>query len=224
MSCRDLTCSRYNTRIAVPVIVTRGIRPNLSCSLESCVMIRCFNSLSPMTWWRHQMETFSALLALCAGNSPVPVNSPHKGQWRGALVFSLICAWINGWENNGEAGDLIRHRAHYDVTVMMRQWTWFTSVQVVDGRIVGAKPLLKQCLTDWPFGNELLWNLIQCTETFIAEIAFQKVVCRLSTILFRGQLLAWLCLTKIFETRAPNLHRCDVCSNEWFLKFVESSK
>ena len=31
--------------------------------------------------WRHQMETFSALLAICAGNSPVPVNSPHKGQW-----------------------------------------------------------------------------------------------------------------------------------------------
>ena len=35
------------------------------------------------TWWRHQMETFSALLALCAGNSPVP----HKGQWHGALSF-----------------------------------------------------------------------------------------------------------------------------------------
>ena len=43
---------------------------------------------------------------------------PHKGQWRGALMFSLICAWINGWVNNGEAGDLRRHRAHYDVTVM----------------------------------------------------------------------------------------------------------
>ena len=50
--------------------------------------------------WRHQMETFSALLALCAGNSPVPVNSPHKGQWRGALMFSLIYAWINDWVNN----------------------------------------------------------------------------------------------------------------------------
>ena len=39
-------------------------------------------------------------------------------QWRGALIFSLICAWINGWVNNGEAGDLRRHRPHYDVTVM----------------------------------------------------------------------------------------------------------
>ena len=42
-------------------------------------------------WWRNQMETFSTLLALCAGNSPV--NYHHKGQWRRALMFSLICAW-----------------------------------------------------------------------------------------------------------------------------------
>ena len=43
------------------------------------------------------METFSTSLALCA-----PVNSPHKGQWCGALMFSLICAWTNGWINNRE--------------------------------------------------------------------------------------------------------------------------
>ena len=72
-----------------------------------------------MSWWRHQMETFSALLALCAGNSPVPVKSPHKGQWRGALMFSLICARINDWVNNHEAGDLRRHHGHYDVNVMV---------------------------------------------------------------------------------------------------------
>ena len=47
-----------------------------------------------------------------------PVNSPHIGQWRGALVFILICSWINGWVNNREAGDLRRHRARYDVIVM----------------------------------------------------------------------------------------------------------
>ena len=47
-----------------------------------------------------------------------PANSPHKGQWRGALVFSLICTRINGWVNNGEAGDLRFHRVHYDVIVM----------------------------------------------------------------------------------------------------------
>ena len=70
-----------------------------------------------VTWWCHQMETFSALLALCAGNSPVTGEFPAQGQWRGALMFSLICAWISGWVNNGEAGDLRRHRAHYDVIV-----------------------------------------------------------------------------------------------------------
>ena len=47
-----------------------------------------------------------------------PMNSPHKGQWREALMFSLICAWINGWVNNGEVGDLRHHRAHYDVIIM----------------------------------------------------------------------------------------------------------
>ena len=46
------------------------------------------------------------------------VNSPYKGQWRGALMFSLICACINAPINNREAGDLRRHRAHYDVIVM----------------------------------------------------------------------------------------------------------
>ena len=45
--------------------------------------------------------------------------SPRKDQWRGALIFSLICAWRNGWANNRGAGDLRRHRAHYEVTVMI---------------------------------------------------------------------------------------------------------
>ena len=68
--------------------------------------------------WRHQVETFSALLAICVGNSPVYVNFPHNGQWRGALMFSLICARINSWVNNRKAGDLRRHRGHYDVIVI----------------------------------------------------------------------------------------------------------
>ena len=51
------------------------------------------------------------------------VDSPHKGQWRGALMFSLTYDWTNNWANNQDAGDLRRHRTHYYVTVM-----WFTSV------------------------------------------------------------------------------------------------
>ena len=64
------------------------------------------------------METFSVSLAICEGNSPVPKEFPHKGQWRGALMFSLICVWINDWVNIREAGDLRRYCTHYDVIVM----------------------------------------------------------------------------------------------------------
>ena len=57
---------------------------------------------------------------LCTG----PGEFPHKGQWRGALMFSLICTWINGWVNNREAGDLRPIRTHYDVCVMYQTWTY----------------------------------------------------------------------------------------------------
>ena len=80
-----------------------------------------FTQQTYFSWWRHQMETISSLLALCAGNSPVLVNSLHKGQWHGALMFSLICVWINDWVNRYGAGDLRRHRCHYDVIVMLPQ-------------------------------------------------------------------------------------------------------
>ena len=64
--------------------------------------------------WKH----FQCYWPFVWGIHRWPVNSPHKGQWRMALMFSLICAWISGWVNNREAGDLRRYRAHYDVTVM----------------------------------------------------------------------------------------------------------
>ena len=71
------------------------------------------------SWWRNQMETFSALLAICAGNSPVIGEFPaQKGQWRGAFMYTLTCARINAWVNNREVCDLRRHRAHYDVIAM----------------------------------------------------------------------------------------------------------
>ena len=61
-----------------------------------------------------------------------PVNSPHKGQRRGALTFSLICAWINGWINNREAGDLRRNRAHYDVIVMYWIYMWLVNKPMLE--------------------------------------------------------------------------------------------
>ena len=46
------------------------------------------------------------------------VDFPHMGQWREALMFSLICTWTNGWENKQDAGDLRRHGAHDDESIM----------------------------------------------------------------------------------------------------------
>ena len=64
--------------------------------------------------WKH----FPRYWPFMRGFHRSPVNSPHKGQWRGALMFSLICARMNGWVNNREPGDLRRHHSHYHVTVM----------------------------------------------------------------------------------------------------------
>ena len=65
--------------------------------------------------WKHFPRYWTSV----RGIHRSPVNSPNKGQWRGAMVFSLICGCTNDWVNNREAGDLKRHRTHYDVTAMV---------------------------------------------------------------------------------------------------------
>ena len=90
-------------------------------------------------WWRHQMETFAALLALFEGNSLVTGEFPSQSQWRGALMFSLLCAWTNGWANHRDAGDLRRHRVHCGITEMSVNYV----IIGFDDRchLFGAKPL-----------------------------------------------------------------------------------
>ena len=68
--------------------------------------------------WKH----FPRYWLFMRGIHRWPVDSTHKGQWRGALMFSFIRAWINGWVNNREAGDLRHHPAHYDVIVMCARY------------------------------------------------------------------------------------------------------
>ena len=80
--------------------------------------------------WKH----FPRYWPCVRGIHRSPVNSPHKGQWRGALMLSLICAWTDSWANNGAAGwmnswvnnhvagDLRHQHTHYDVTVMKTPW------------------------------------------------------------------------------------------------------
>ena len=61
------------------------------------------------------------------------VNSPHKGQRCGALMFSLICARTKGWANNRDTDDLICHCVHYDFTVM---YSVKGNIAKIDGIII----------------------------------------------------------------------------------------
>ena len=93
----------------------------LDCGLCHSKLHKHFMTMQPcpinhfISWWRYQMETSSALLALCEENPPVPGGFPSP---RAVALFTLICAWTNGWANNRDTGDLRRHHARYDVTVM----------------------------------------------------------------------------------------------------------
>ena len=71
------------------------------------------------SWWRHPMEHFQHYWPFVREIHRSTVDSSNKGQWRGALMYSLICAWTNGWVYNGNAGDLRPHRVHYDVAIMV---------------------------------------------------------------------------------------------------------
>ena len=86
----------------------------ICCSYLHYRDFMCASWYDDVIKWKH----FPRYWSFVRGIHRPPVNSPHKGHWRGALMFSLICARINRWVNNGEASDLRRHRAHYDVIVM----------------------------------------------------------------------------------------------------------
>ena len=102
---------------------------------------------------------------LC-GEFTSPVNSPHKGQWRRTLMFSLISVWINGWVNNREAGDLTRHRGHYDVTVMLAvEWLQENAgtTMVIQWKCEGCKMCRVQdpvSLISKTLTPEVLWDFV----------------------------------------------------------------
>ena len=93
---------------------------------------------------------------LC-GEFPCHRNSTHNGQWRGALMFSLICAWTKGWVNNRNAGDLRRHRAHHDVTVMY--------MSDVDVSYTTARPIK----FPWTCYNHTLWDIYRDTNVYVSR-------------------------------------------------------
>ena len=119
--------------IQIPLqFVTNGSIDNISALVQVMALVpkmrwnyrygyhyeyRMWRSHDDVIKWKH----FPRYWPFVRGIHRSPVNSPHKSQWRGALMFTLICARINGWVNNREAGDLRRYRAHYDVIVMQKQ-------------------------------------------------------------------------------------------------------
>ena len=80
--------------------------------IEAEIQLMCmeFRFHDDVIKWKH----FPRYWPFVRGIRRTPVNSPHKGQWRGAWMLSLICAWMKCWVNNREAGDLRRYRAHYE--------------------------------------------------------------------------------------------------------------
>ena len=99
--------SSYNTQKRYPISHPLGWGKGCVCC-EFKIWSLFYTIYYILSWWRHQMEPFPRYWPFVWGIHRWPVT----------LMFSLICAWINGWVNNREAGDLRRHRAHYDVIVM----------------------------------------------------------------------------------------------------------
>ena len=93
------------------------------CVITRSLVKYCSHHYDVIKWKR-----FQRYWPFVRGIHRSPMNSPHKGQWRRALMFSLNYAWTNDWENTPDAGDLRRHRAHYDLNVMTRSCIWYVSV------------------------------------------------------------------------------------------------
>ena len=123
-----VTTKLYGQQIKLVTRATGRICCNLAYTHESCysyyfqsgaVKLYCICTESmifhdAVIKWKH----FPRNWPFVWGIHRSPVNSPDQGQLCGTLMFSLICAWIYDWVNNRKAGDLRRHRAHYDVIVM----------------------------------------------------------------------------------------------------------
>ena len=104
------------------------------------------------------------------------MNSPHKGQWCGTLMFSLICAWINCWINSLEAGDLKYHRAHYD-----RHCNEMRDISFTHNLLIRCEIENLEIARRSKFQNDFRTALSVMEEQDFGKVAF--------TILYRGAIL-----------------------------------
>ena len=115
-SVRQVPLKYHDNKVRVPYIIMEGVHWHAETHMHYPTPYYRQKRIprSSQVWKTPLFEDF--------GIHRSPVNSTHKGQWRGALMFSLICTRINGWVNNGDAGDLRCYRVHCDVIVMNSEW------------------------------------------------------------------------------------------------------
>ena len=165
------TTSGMKRRTYVLALITIVVNINSTVNINE--RRSTFNSSRPsvahddVIKWKH----FPRFWPFVRGIHRYPVNSPHKGQWRGALMFPFICVGINGWIYNREAGDLRRYCAHYDVSVMI-----YTSVNlaVIGSDNDGLWPVPMWLIANWVTRNTFKKNLIPNTWVFIHKNIFCK--------------------------------------------------
>ena len=155
-------------------------------------MLHCFlrTDIFYSAWWRHQMETFSRYWPFVQGIHWSPVNSPHKCQCREALMFSLICVWINCWVNNREAGALRRYRGHYEVIVMYK--LKHSEFQGLCPRFVSV--------------SVLVWNIsLLLVASKVGSLVFvdHMIVPLLVKQHVRLCLQTWVCIESHWHSRVP---------------------
>ena len=144
------------------------------------------------------------------------MNCPHKGQWHRALMFSLICVWINDWVNNHEAGDLRRYHTHYNVIVMfskiqfdgMKTWeqvyTWLVLCCVYGGLTRGwdkMADIFQMTFSDaftwlkmYEFRLRLHWNL-----TLREQLQYSHICWDNGLAPNRQQAIIWANLDPVFD-------------------------
>ena len=140
--------SAYRFQSGLPVLI--AMRPSSNWAISAAILLstisssltaskcphKLYTAFTPPQKWGFMMTSSNGNIFRVTGH--LCGESPHKGQWCGAVVFSLICVWINGWVNNREAGDLRRYPANYNVSVMILVLVCSTSLMASLIRSVGG--------------------------------------------------------------------------------------
>ena len=108
----------------VPADSTASLEIEKWAAMEEC----------PCAWWRHQMETFSALLAICAGNAPVTGEFPRIPHTKAsdAELWYFFDRCLNKWSSK-------------------QSWCWWFETQ--------SRPLWRHCNAKHYSGTmNLRWN------------------------------------------------------------------